>query len=66
MAISVTVPRPVPWHDQAMEMNTRPSRKIGGTTVMAGTVPPLIERTTPGPGQESVWDYPRPTVFTLG
>jgi uncharacterized protein (DUF427 family) len=28
---------------------------------MAGTTPPsTIERVIPGPGQESVWDYPRP------
>jgi len=33
---------------------------IGGTTVLAGTVRPPAERVVPGPGQESVWDYPRP------
>lgn len=26
----------------------------------AGTVPPPADRVVPGPGQESVWDYPRP------
>ena len=26
----------------------------------AGTVPPPTDRVVPGPGQESVWDYPRP------
>ena len=30
------------------------------TRVTAGTVPPPNERVVPGPGQESVWDYPRP------
>ena len=28
--------------------------------VTAGTVPPPAVRAIPGPGQESVWDYPRP------
>lgn len=28
--------------------------------VTAGTSPGLVERVVPGPGQESVWDYPRP------
>lgn len=28
--------------------------------VNAGTVAPPSERVIPGPGQESVWDYPRP------
>ena len=28
--------------------------------VPAGTRPPPVERVIPGPGQESVWDYPRP------
>ena len=28
--------------------------------VFAGTVPPPHDRVVPGPGQESVWDYPRP------
>jgi uncharacterized protein (DUF427 family) len=28
--------------------------------VTAGTVPPPTSRVIPGPGQESVWDYPRP------
>ena len=28
--------------------------------VTAGTVPPPKDRVVPGPGQESVWDYPRP------
>ena len=28
--------------------------------VTAGTVPPPRVRAIPGPGQESVWDYPRP------
>ena len=28
--------------------------------VFAGTVPPPDNRTVPSPGQESVWDYPRP------
>jgi uncharacterized protein (DUF427 family) len=32
---------------------------IGGRKVEAGTSPPP-ERVVPGPGQESVWDYPRP------
>jgi len=32
---------------------------IGGRTVSAGTVP-APRRIEPGPGQESVWDYPRP------
>ncbi len=32
----------------------------GGTVVNAGTVPPPADRVVPGPGQESVWDYPRP------
>jgi uncharacterized protein (DUF427 family) len=35
-------------------------RLVGGTRVLAGTVPPPTTRVTPGPGQESVWDYPRP------
>ena len=26
----------------------------------AGSRPPPVERVVPGPGQESVWDYPRP------
>ncbi|HEY8871064.1 MAG TPA: DUF427 domain-containing protein [Candidatus Limnocylindrales bacterium] len=30
------------------------------TTHLAGTVAPPIDREIPGPGQESVWDYPRP------
>ncbi len=29
-------------------------------TILAGTVPPPLNRAIPGPGQESVWDYPRP------
>ena len=33
---------------------------IGGRTVIAGTSPGPAERVVPGPGQESVWDYPRP------
>ncbi len=33
---------------------------IGGTKVLAGTLPPPVDRIAPGPGQESVWDYPRP------
>ncbi|MBA2373866.1 MAG: DUF427 domain-containing protein [Chloroflexi bacterium] len=37
-----------------------PRRLIGGTRVFAGTGPPPTERVIPGPGQESVWDYPRP------
>jgi uncharacterized protein (DUF427 family) len=34
-------------------------RLIGGRTVSAGTAAPA-RRIPPGPGQESVWDYPRP------
>jgi uncharacterized protein (DUF427 family) len=30
------------------------------TSVTAGTRPPRANRVVPGPGQESVWDYPRP------
>lgn len=30
------------------------------TTVAAGTSPGPARRIVPGPGQESVWDYPRP------
>lgn len=37
-----------------------PRRLVGGTRVYAGTVPPPAQRVIPGPGQESVWDYPRP------
>jgi uncharacterized protein (DUF427 family) len=33
---------------------------IGGRGVEAGTRPGPVERVVPGPGQESVWDYPRP------
>lgn len=33
---------------------------IGGRRVSAGTRPGPAERVVPGPGQESVWDYPRP------
>ena len=33
---------------------------IGGRTVVAGTQPGPADRVVPGPGQESVWDYPRP------
>lgn len=36
-------------------MNTR-----NATTVTAGTSPGPAERIVPRPGQESVWDYPRP------
>lgn len=35
------------------------TRLIGGRKVVAGTAPPP-PRIEPGPGQESVWDYPRP------
>jgi len=28
--------------------------------IFAGSVPPPGDRIAPGPGQESVWDYPRP------
>jgi uncharacterized protein (DUF427 family) len=34
-------------------------RLIGGRTVRAGTAAPP-QRIPPGPGEESVWDYPRP------
>ncbi len=30
------------------------------TSVLAGTATPPANRVVPGPGQESVWDYPRP------
>ncbi len=44
-----------------MDDERRASRRIiGGTQVFAGTVPPPVQRDIPGPGQESVWDYPRP------
>jgi uncharacterized protein (DUF427 family) len=44
-----------------MDDDMRPAREfIGGTRVFAGTVPPPATRDIPGPGQESVWDYPRP------
>ncbi|MFL5757244.1 MAG: DUF427 domain-containing protein [Chloroflexota bacterium] len=33
---------------------------IGGPDVRAKPVPPPADRVVPGPGQESVWDYPRP------
>lgn len=33
---------------------------IGARKVEAGTRPGPLERVVPGPGQESVWDYPRP------
>ena len=33
---------------------------IGGRKVTAGTVGPPAGRIEPGPGQESVWEYPRP------
>ena len=36
------------------------SKLIGGRTVTAGTVNGPADRVEPGPGQESVWDYPRP------
>lgn len=40
---------------------SQPSRRlIGGARIVAGTVPPPTDRVVPGPGQESVWDYPRP------
>ena len=51
----------VTWHPLAM--NTKPGRggrKIGGTTILPWTTAVPTERVTPGPGQESVWDYPRP------
>ncbi len=35
-------------------------RLVGGTRVFAGTVPPPADRVSPRPGEESVWDYPRP------
>ncbi len=35
-------------------------RLIGGTRILAGTAPQPAGRVTPGPGQESAWDYPRP------
>ena len=37
-----------------------PRRIVGGTRILAGTVPPPVDREIPGTGQESVWDYPRP------
>ncbi|MEP7041070.1 MAG: DUF427 domain-containing protein [Chloroflexota bacterium] len=43
-----------------MSSQTPPRRLIGRTRVFAGSVPPPTERIVPGPGQESVWDYPRP------
>jgi len=33
---------------------------IDQPTPLAGTAPGPRDRVTPGPGQESVWDYPRP------
>ena len=36
------------------------SNPIGGRQVAAGAVAPPVRRIEPGPGQESVWDYPRP------
>jgi uncharacterized protein (DUF427 family) len=33
---------------------------IGGREILAGTHPGPAVRIAPGPGQESVWDYPRP------
>jgi uncharacterized protein (DUF427 family) len=33
---------------------------FGGREVEAGPRPGPVERVEPGPGQESVWDYPRP------
>ena len=41
-------------------MRTPRRRLIGRPSVFADTVPPPVQRQTPGPGQESVWDYPRP------
>lgn len=41
-------------------MSGDPEDVFGGTRVFAGTGQPPIERAVPGPGQESVWDYPRP------
>jgi len=38
---------------------SRPDSR-GEASVLAGTVPPPVDRVAPGPGQESVWDYPRP------
>ena len=35
-------------------------RWVGGREVAAGSRPGPAERVMPGPGQESVWDYPRP------
>lgn len=35
-------------------------RIIGGTEGLAGTASRPVERVLPSPGQESVWDYPRP------
>jgi uncharacterized protein (DUF427 family) len=32
----------------------------GGRALFAGRVPKGVEPVEPGPGQESVWDYPRP------
>jgi uncharacterized protein (DUF427 family) len=37
-----------------------PTKRPEETTVTAGTRPGPSERVAPGPGQESVWDYPRP------
>ena len=42
------------------QMRTPRRRLIGGSHVFAGTIPPPTQRAIPGPGQESVWDYPRP------
>lgn len=44
-----------------MDHDQRPARRlVGGTNVFGGTVSPPTDRVIPGPGQESVWDYPRP------
>jgi uncharacterized protein (DUF427 family) len=36
------------------------AKRTGGRDVVASTRPGPVERVVPGPGQESVWDYPRP------
>jgi len=33
---------------------------MGRMSQLAGSAPPPIDRDVPAPGQESVWDYPRP------
>ena len=36
------------------------TERVRGRAVNAGTRPGPAHRVVPGPGQESVWDYPRP------